>query len=105
MVHTGPLGYRYVDCPLLGGTVKIDRRRSISVVGGRLREKSIVDSRLREKKGRRREKKERSRRGEERSTSFSLCLPRPRAVVARGRFFSRSSRRNVSPRGEKDRGD
>ncbi|RZS19144.1 hypothetical protein BHM03_00051490, partial [Ensete ventricosum] len=42
--------YQYTDCPLPGGTAKIDRRRSISAVGGRLREKSTVGGRLREKK-------------------------------------------------------
>ncbi|RZR84211.1 hypothetical protein BHM03_00010978 [Ensete ventricosum] len=31
--------------------------------------------------------------------------PRTRVALARGRFFSRACRRNVSPRGEKDRGD
>ncbi|RWW46556.1 hypothetical protein BHE74_00047505 [Ensete ventricosum] len=62
-VRTGPPGYRYVDCSLSGGTAKIDRRRSISAIGGRLREK----------KGRRRRGKE-ERRGEERI---------PRAVLAR----------------------
>ncbi|RRT71009.1 hypothetical protein B296_00035950, partial [Ensete ventricosum] len=46
---------------------KIDRRRSISVVGGRLREKSTIDT----------------------------------PVAAR----TRVRRRNVSPRGEKDRAD
>ncbi|RZS24487.1 hypothetical protein BHM03_00057561 [Ensete ventricosum] len=63
---------------------KIDRRRSIS---GRKRE---------EERG-----KEEKRRGEERI----MCRPRQRAVAARARFFSRTWRQNVSPRGEKDRGD
>ncbi|RZS12311.1 hypothetical protein BHM03_00043730 [Ensete ventricosum] len=56
MVRTGPPGYRYVDHPLPS---KIDRWRSISAVGGRLREKSTVSGRLREKStvgGRLREK-------------------------------------------------
>ncbi|RWV86843.1 hypothetical protein GW17_00051220 [Ensete ventricosum] len=46
----------YVDCPLPGGNAKnrppavdFDRRRLISAVGSRLREKSIVGGRLREK--------------------------------------------------------
>ncbi|RZR80515.1 hypothetical protein BHM03_00006580, partial [Ensete ventricosum] len=60
---------RYRAVPL-----KIDHRRSISTVNGRLREKSTVDSRLRKKKGRRRGRKNIS----------PACRPRPPAVVARG---------------------
>ncbi|RWW11483.1 hypothetical protein GW17_00024904 [Ensete ventricosum] len=63
------------------------------------------------KKKRKRRKKKRRRR-----TYFPrdvlACVPslpagRPRTVaaLARGRFFSHARRRNVSPRGEKDRGD
>ncbi|RRT47094.1 hypothetical protein B296_00053966, partial [Ensete ventricosum] len=87
---------------------KIDRRRSISAVGGRLREKL---GQLREKKRRRRrrgkEKKKRRRK--------PSAWPRPRTVVAlahssqacrRPRITRTRARRwNVSPRGEKDRGD
>ncbi|RWW12841.1 hypothetical protein GW17_00023477 [Ensete ventricosum] len=82
--------YRYADRPLPGGTAKIDRRRSISIVDGRLREKK---------------KEERRRRGEENLLSPSCPRPRPVAALARGRFFSRVRRRNVSLCGEKDRGD
>ncbi|RRT83756.1 hypothetical protein B296_00000756 [Ensete ventricosum] len=32
-VHTGPSIERHADCPLLVGTVEIDRRWSISAVG------------------------------------------------------------------------
>ncbi|RWW21106.1 hypothetical protein GW17_00014757 [Ensete ventricosum] len=39
VVRTGPSADQYADCPLLDGTVKIDRRWSISAIGGRLREK------------------------------------------------------------------
>ncbi|RWV89807.1 hypothetical protein GW17_00048028 [Ensete ventricosum] len=80
-VRTGPPGYRYVDCSLSGGTAKIDRRRSISAIGGRLREK----------KGRRRRGKE-ERRGEERIPRVVLARassppaghPRAVAVLANG---------------------
>ncbi|RWW14680.1 hypothetical protein GW17_00021529 [Ensete ventricosum] len=75
---TGTRTVRYWAVP-----PKIDRRRSIStvggrlkkksIVGGRLREKSIVDGRLRKKKGRRRGKEKKKRR-----------IPRPRPVAARG---------------------
>ncbi|RWW30916.1 hypothetical protein GW17_00004491, partial [Ensete ventricosum] len=69
-IRTSPLGYRYTDRPLPGGTAKIDRR-------GRLREKLTINGRLREQKERRRVKEDRRRRGEEeRSTSF------PSAVLA-----------------------
>ncbi|RWW44792.1 hypothetical protein BHE74_00049427 [Ensete ventricosum] len=63
-----PLG-----CTILSVIAKIDRRRSISVVGGRLREKSTVDGRLREKKARRR------RRG---YIPPSLRRPHPHIVAA-----------------------
>ncbi|RWW60964.1 hypothetical protein BHE74_00032005 [Ensete ventricosum] len=70
---------------------KIDRRRSISFVGDRLRDK----------KGRKRRGKEEKRRGEE-IISRRPCSPVARALE---RFFSHASRRNVSLRGEKDQGD
>ncbi|RZR89019.1 hypothetical protein BHM03_00016685, partial [Ensete ventricosum] len=72
LVHIGPIVDWYADCPLLGGTAKIDRRRSIEGE---------------------KEKKKRRRRKKRIHTSF------PRAVLARGRFFSHTKRRNgTSPR-------
>ncbi|RWW71831.1 hypothetical protein BHE74_00020404 [Ensete ventricosum] len=89
----GHLSCRYADRP-------VDRRRSISAVGGRLREKSTVGGRLSEKKGRRRrrEKEEKKKRGEEeRPSACTPLLPagrqRLRAVADRGRFFSRAGRK------------
>ncbi|RWW62046.1 hypothetical protein BHE74_00030853 [Ensete ventricosum] len=38
-LHLFPSGYRYVDCPLSGGTAKIDRRRSIE--GGKGKKKEV----------------------------------------------------------------
>ncbi|RWW08523.1 hypothetical protein GW17_00028025 [Ensete ventricosum] len=78
---------------------KIDRRRSISAVGGRLKKKSTVDGRLREKStvgGRLRRKREeeeekKKKRGEER-------IPRPPAIAARG-----SLARRRRPWGERSR--
>ncbi|RWW72829.1 hypothetical protein BHE74_00019334, partial [Ensete ventricosum] len=117
--------YRYADRRYPAVPPKIDRRRLISTVsgrlnkkstvsgrlnkkstvsgrlnkkstvGGRLREKSTVDGRLRKKKGRRRGKEEKKKRR----------IPHLRVVLARGRFFSRTRRRSVSLRGENDRGD
>ncbi|RWW22816.1 hypothetical protein GW17_00012960 [Ensete ventricosum] len=88
-----PSGYRYTNRPLPGGTTKIDRRRSIEG------EKRRIKWKRRKKKKRRRKKK----------TSFPRAIlaraPSPPAVLARGRFFSRTRRQNVSPRREKDRGD
>ncbi|RWW49722.1 hypothetical protein BHE74_00044065, partial [Ensete ventricosum] len=74
---------------------KIDRRRSILAVDGRLKKKSIVGGRLRKKKGRRRGKEEKKKQK----------IPLLRAVAAHGRFFSHARRRSTSLRGEKDRGD
>ncbi|RWW16071.1 hypothetical protein GW17_00020062 [Ensete ventricosum] len=105
---------------------EIGRWRSISAVDGRLREKSTVGGRLREKKGRRRrgkeEKKKRvpiSPRHRGRHANVARGLPAPvrrrcpRVPSARApslptgceRFFSRARRQNISPRGEKGRGD
>ncbi|RWW07073.1 hypothetical protein GW17_00029551 [Ensete ventricosum] len=39
VIFIGSPGDRYTDRPLPGGTVEIDRRRSISIIGGQLREK------------------------------------------------------------------
>ncbi|RZS24236.1 hypothetical protein BHM03_00057286 [Ensete ventricosum] len=75
---------------------KIDHRRSISAVGGRLKKKSTVDGRLRKKKGRRIGKEKKKKRGIKNTSP--TCRRRPR--VARSRFFSRSRRWSVSPRGE-----
>ncbi|RWV97512.1 hypothetical protein GW17_00039692, partial [Ensete ventricosum] len=49
-VHIGPLGYWYADRPLLGGTAKIDRRRSIEGEKGKKKKKR----KIRKKKRRRR---------------------------------------------------
>ncbi|RWW22044.1 hypothetical protein GW17_00013777 [Ensete ventricosum] len=87
---------RYTDRPLPGGIAKIDRQRSISVVGGRLREKS-----------------KRRRRGcippfpALSSTAYRRC---PHVVLARGSSVRRPRSRaillpRVSPHREKDRGD
>ncbi|RWW57556.1 hypothetical protein BHE74_00035639, partial [Ensete ventricosum] len=68
---------------------KIDRQRSISAVGGRLREKLIVGGRLSEKKGRRRRgKEEKKKRGEEerpsaRAPSSPARCRRLHAILAR----------------------
>ncbi|RWW40369.1 hypothetical protein BHE74_00054221, partial [Ensete ventricosum] len=87
MVCTGLAADRYADRPLPAGTAKIDRRRSISAVGGRLREKSTIGGRLRKKKGRgrrRRRGKEERRRGEEIPRTPSLPAGHPRALATRG---------------------
>ncbi|RWW08531.1 hypothetical protein GW17_00028018 [Ensete ventricosum] len=101
VLRTGPPCYRYADRPLLGTIAKIDRRRSIEGEIGRRRS-------IEGKKGKK--KKKRKRRKEGRRKKYltpSLPADRPWAVaaLARTRFFSRARRRNVSPCGEKDRGD
>ncbi|RWW22975.1 hypothetical protein GW17_00012793 [Ensete ventricosum] len=73
-------GYRYVDRPLSGGTAKIDRRRSISAVNDRLREKK------------KKKKKKRRRRPPFPVSSSPARRHRPRVDRAR--------RQNVSPHGE-----
>ncbi|RWV96827.1 hypothetical protein GW17_00040424 [Ensete ventricosum] len=110
---TGPPSCRYADRPLPGGTAKINHRRSISAVDGRLREKSTIGGQLREKSSRLREKKGR-RRGKEkkkkRRRKPSAC-PRPRTVVALARCslarrrprIAHARRCSVFSRGEKDR--
>ncbi|RWW42417.1 hypothetical protein BHE74_00052041 [Ensete ventricosum] len=72
-VRTGPLGYQYADRPLLGGTAKIDRQRSIEGEKGK-----------KKKKKRKRRKKRRKRKNTSRR-------PRPRvaATLARGSPASR----------------
>ncbi|RZS10715.1 hypothetical protein BHM03_00041978 [Ensete ventricosum] len=116
--------YRYADRPLPGSTIKnrpsmvdfsrrwpiegeIDCWRSISTVGSRLKEKSTVGGRLRKKKERRRRGKEEKKKRRRKNTvpSSPACRCRPRVARTRERFFSRTRRQNVSPRGEKDRGD
>ncbi|RWW22524.1 hypothetical protein GW17_00013271 [Ensete ventricosum] len=71
-IHIGPLGYRYADRSLPGGTAKIDHRRSIE--GEIDRRRSIEGEKRKNKKRKRRKKKRRniSRR------------PRPHVVAARG---------------------
>ncbi|RWW39318.1 hypothetical protein BHE74_00055367 [Ensete ventricosum] len=61
-VRTGPLGYRYADRPLLGGTAKIDCRRSIEGEKGKKKKRK----RRKKKEERRRKKEERRKKKEER---------------------------------------
>ncbi|RZR87542.1 hypothetical protein BHM03_00014974, partial [Ensete ventricosum] len=85
-----------MDCSLPGGTAKISRRQSISVIDDRLREQSTVDDRLRKKKGRRRRRRRRRKEEEEKGEEE---IPRPCALSARGSagdFSPRVERRNVS---------
>ncbi|RRT42058.1 hypothetical protein B296_00057374, partial [Ensete ventricosum] len=87
---------------------KVDRRRPIEGEIDRQWSISDVGDRLREKKGRRRRrgKAEEEKQGRKKYLgSSSPARRRPRAVVALARFFSCTRRRNVSPCGEKDRGD
>ncbi|RWW19152.1 hypothetical protein GW17_00016811 [Ensete ventricosum] len=53
-VHIGPPGYRYVYHPLLGGTAKIDRRRSIEGEKGKKKKKRKKRKKKKKKKKRRR---------------------------------------------------
>ncbi|RWW52760.1 hypothetical protein BHE74_00040803, partial [Ensete ventricosum] len=64
-VYTGLTADRYVDRPLPGGIAKIDHRRLISVVDGRLKEKSTVDGRLRKKREEEEEEEEKKKEEEE----------------------------------------
>ncbi|RZS22587.1 hypothetical protein BHM03_00055386, partial [Ensete ventricosum] len=116
-VHTGPLGYRYIDRPLPGGSVK---NRLSTVNFGRQRPiEEEIDRRwsIEEEKGKKKRKRKKKR---GRKNTSPARRPRSPAVTARrsptrrrpsriahghDRFFSRVRRRSVSPRGEKDRGD
>ncbi|RWW65581.1 hypothetical protein BHE74_00027107 [Ensete ventricosum] len=62
---------------------KIDRRQSISAVGGRLREESTVGDRLSEKKGRRRRGKEEKRKEKKKEYLVPMHRRRPHAILAR----------------------
>ncbi|RZS28542.1 hypothetical protein BHM03_00062207 [Ensete ventricosum] len=87
--------------------------RGPPAIGG-YRQKSTVDDRLREKWGRLREKKGKRRRGKEKKRSEEENLapilarapssPSP-AVRQRDVAHIRARRWNISPRGEKDRGN
>ncbi|RZS00280.1 hypothetical protein BHM03_00029948, partial [Ensete ventricosum] len=79
---------RYVDRPLTDGTTKIGRRQSISIGGGRLREKSTIGGRLKKKKGRGRRRRRRRGKEEEEKEKKKYLAGRPRALAARGRLFS-----------------
>ncbi|RWW79190.1 hypothetical protein BHE74_00012538 [Ensete ventricosum] len=71
------------------------------------RRRSIEGDRRSEKKGRRREETEplpSPPAGRPRPVA-AHGSPAPRRRPHRGRFFSRARRRNISPRGGKDRGD
>ncbi|RWW60835.1 hypothetical protein BHE74_00032190, partial [Ensete ventricosum] len=108
---TGTLTARYRAVPL-----KIDRRRLISAVGSRLREKSNVGGRLREKSGRLREKKGRRRRSgkeEKRRRGEKGKKEIPSVVLARGSpahrrrrhplFLLRVETERLPARGERSR--
>ncbi|RZS05857.1 hypothetical protein BHM03_00036414 [Ensete ventricosum] len=102
--------WRYIPVHQVAGTwtaryptvpPKIDRQQYRSI-GGEIDRWWSIDGEKRKKKKRKRRKKEK------RSTYFPTRVANARAplpIVGRGRFFSRMRRRNVSPRGEKGRGD
>ncbi|RWW10318.1 hypothetical protein GW17_00026146, partial [Ensete ventricosum] len=82
-----PPGYWYADRPLPGGTVKIDRRRSISAVSGRLREKKGI-----RKSGKEEEEKKKE------EDLLSARRPRLRAIL-----FQREETERLPARGERSR--
>ncbi|RWW60223.1 hypothetical protein BHE74_00032789, partial [Ensete ventricosum] len=103
-----PCSIFYVGSPDV--TRRIDRRRSIE------EDRRLIEGdRRSEKKRRRRKRREKEeekkqnlyRRRLQVACALSSSTGHPRAIVIRirGRFFSRVRRRNVSPCGEKDRGD
>ncbi|RWW68988.1 hypothetical protein BHE74_00023442 [Ensete ventricosum] len=103
---------RYADRPLPGGSTKIGRRRSISVVDGRFPPSAVDLRRRRRGKEEEEEKKKNKKRSTSRCPSndsargspASRRHPRcPSAIAARGFFSTRAGRRNVSPRGENSR--
>ncbi|RZS20983.1 hypothetical protein BHM03_00053563, partial [Ensete ventricosum] len=87
VVRTSPPGYWYADRPLPGDTVKIDCRRSISAVSGRLREK----------KGRRKSGKEEEEKKKEEDL-LSARRPRLQAIL-----FQREETERLPVRGERSR--
>ncbi|RRT49554.1 hypothetical protein B296_00049680 [Ensete ventricosum] len=96
-VYTGPVADWYVDRSLPGGTAKIDRRRSISFIGGRFRLLAVDFDRRRSIEGEidhRRSIEEEKGKKKKRKRSTSRC---PRLRAARGRLLSQHW--------ERDRGD
>ncbi|RWW56990.1 hypothetical protein BHE74_00036255 [Ensete ventricosum] len=107
---------KYADRPLPGGTAKnqpsaIDFGRRRSTEGESDHRRSIEGEKVKKKKKRKRRKKKRRRRTYfprdvlARAPSPPVGRPRTVAALAHERFFSRTRRWNISPRGEKDRGD
>ncbi|RWV82301.1 hypothetical protein GW17_00056208 [Ensete ventricosum] len=78
-IHTGPLGYRYAGRPLLGGTAKIDCRRSIE--GEINRRRSIEGEKGKKKKRKRRKKKQERRKNKKKYLAPSLPARRRRPLV------------------------
>ncbi|RZS15069.1 hypothetical protein BHM03_00046849 [Ensete ventricosum] len=89
--------YRFARLLVRGllATVQYHQNRPSAVDFSRWR--SIEGENGKKKKKRKRRKKKKRRRRKKKTF--------PRAVLIGGRFFSRTRRRNVSPRGEEDRGD
>ncbi|RRT46709.1 hypothetical protein B296_00053621, partial [Ensete ventricosum] len=109
-------GWYYRLCTKVAGTwttryravpSKIDRRRSIE--GEIDRRQSIEGEKGKKKKRKRRKKEKRSTYFPAPSLPARRRCPRvaraPSPLAGRGRFLSRARRQNVSPRGEKGRGD
>ncbi|RZR80786.1 hypothetical protein BHM03_00006874 [Ensete ventricosum] len=111
-IHTGPPGYRYVDRPLPGDSVK-NQPSAINFGRRRPIEREIDRRRsIEEEKGKKKRKRKKKEEGKKeylaRAPSSPACRHRPRIAHGRGRdrFFSRvRRRRSVSQRGDIDRGD
>ncbi|RRT36075.1 hypothetical protein B296_00040217, partial [Ensete ventricosum] len=99
VVRTSPPGYRYVDSPLPGGTAKIDCRRPIE---REIDRRWLIEGKEEEEEENKKEEEEEKKEVPPVPTLFSLaCHRRPH----RRQFFSRTRRWDISPCGEKDRGD
>ncbi|RWW39493.1 hypothetical protein BHE74_00055179, partial [Ensete ventricosum] len=91
-------GYQFADRSLPGGTAK-NRSLAIDFCRRRPIEGEIDRRPIEEEKGQKKKRKRRKKKSRRNNTALYLPVRRRRPPIARAR------RQNVSPRGEKDRGD
>ncbi|RZS29214.1 hypothetical protein BHM03_00062916, partial [Ensete ventricosum] len=86
-LDNGQSAFRSVGGPVIG--TRTGRFRQKSTIDGRLKKKSTVGGRLRKKK-RKKEEEKKKKKKRRRKNTLPARRPRPHAVAARYRFFSRT---------------